>query len=152
MPDIMHCIYASSARRHFETAELTALLQAARKHNDAAGLTGMLLYTEGSFFQVLEGVPDAVEALYARIELDKRHDQVTKIIAEAIPSRSFANWTMGFSQVSRKELALISGTNDFFSGSSCFLGLDSGRAKKLLSAFREGRWRTTLSGAQTAAV
>jgi len=74
----MHCIYASAATRHFETAELTALLQAARKHNDGAGLTGMLLYTEGSFFQVLEGVPDAVEALYARIELDKRHEQVTK--------------------------------------------------------------------------
>jgi hypothetical protein len=148
----MHCIYASTARCLFETADLTALLQAARKHNDATGLTGMLLYTEGSFFQVLEGVPDAVEALYARIELDRRHEHVTKIVAEAIPSRSFANWTMGFSEVSRKELALISGTNDFFSGSSCFLGLDSGRAKKLLAAFREGRWRRTLAGAQPAAV
>lgn len=152
MPDLMHCIYASAATRHFEAAELTALLQAARKHNDAAGLTGMLLYTEGSFFQVLEGIPDAVEALYARIERDKRHEHVTKIVAEAIPSRSFEHWTMGFSQVSRKELALISGTNDFFSGSSCFLGLDNGRAKKLLSAFREGRWRQTLAGAKTAAV
>ena len=148
----MHCIYASAATRHFETAELKALLQAARQHNDAAGLTGMLLYTEGSFFQVLEGVPDAVEALYARIELDKRHENVTKIVSEAIPDRSFASWTMGFSQISRKELALIADTNDFFSGSSCFLGLDSGRAKKLLSAFREGRWRKTLAGAPTAAV
>jgi hypothetical protein len=152
MPDLVHCVYASAATRHFETAELTALLQAARKHNNGAGLTGMLLYTEDSFFQVLEGAPDAVEALYAKIELDKRHDQVTKIVAEAIPSRSFADWTMGFSQVSRKELALISGTNDFFSGSSCFLGLDSGRAKKLLSAFREGRWRKTLTEARTAAI
>jgi Sensors of blue-light using FAD len=152
MPDLMHCVYASAATRPLEMTELTALLQAARKHNDGAGLTGMLLYTEGSFFQVLEGVPDAVEALYAKIEQDKRHDQVTKIVAEAIPNRSFADWTMGFSQVSRKELALISGTNDFFSGSSCFLGLDSGRAKKLLSAFREGRWRKTLTGARTAAI
>jgi hypothetical protein len=152
MPDLMHCVYASAATRHFETAELTALLQAARKHNDGAGLTGMLLYTEGGFFQVLEGFPDAVEALYAKIEQDKRHDQVPKIVAEAVPSRSFADWTMGFSQVSRKELALISGTNEFFSGSSCFLGLDSGRTKKLLSAFREGRWRKTLTGARTAAI
>jgi hypothetical protein len=152
VPHLMHCIYASAATRHFETAELTILLQAARTHNDGAGLTGMLLYTEGSFFQVLEGVPDAVEALYARIERDKRHEHVTKIVTEAIPSRSFAHWTMGFSQVSCEELALISGANDFFSGSSCFLGLDSGRAKKLLSAFREGRWRNTLAGAQTAAV
>jgi hypothetical protein len=148
----MHCVYASAATHQFEAAELTALLEQARRHNDAAGLTGMLLHTEGSFFQVLEGVPDAVEALYARIELDKRHEQVTKIVSEAIPHRSFAHWTMGFTQVSRKDLALISGTNDFFSGSSCFLGLDSGRAKKLLAAFREGRWRKALAGAQTEAV
>jgi Sensors of blue-light using FAD len=150
MPHLMHCIYASAARRNFDTAELMELLQAARKHNDEAGLTGMLLYTEGSFFQVLEGAPGAVEALYSRIELDSRHEQVTRIVTEAIPSRSFAHWTMGFIQVSRYELALIPGTNDFFSGSSCFLGLDSGRAKKLLSAFREGRWRKPLAGAQTA--
>jgi hypothetical protein len=26
MPDLMHCIYASAATRHFEKAELTALL------------------------------------------------------------------------------------------------------------------------------
>jgi hypothetical protein len=147
----MHCIYASSATRPFESPELTALLQAARKHNDGAGLTGILLYTEGNFFQVLEGAPDAVNALYARIEVDKRHKQVTKIIAEAIPKRSFANWSMGFSQVSRGELALIPGANDFFSGSSCFLNLDSGRAKKLLTAFGEGRWRRKLAGVQTAA-
>ena len=151
MPDLMHCVYASAATRPFETSELTALLQAARIHNDAAGLTGMLLYTEGSFFQVLEGAPDAVEALYARIERDKRHEQVTKIVAEAIPGRSFANWTMGFSQVSRKELALISGSNDFFAGSSCFLSLNSNRARKLLAAFREGRWRKTLAGSQSVA-
>jgi hypothetical protein len=151
VPALIHYIYASAATHKFETPELTAMLQAARKHNDGAGLTGMLLYTEGTFFQVLEGIPEEVEALYARIERDKRHEQVTKILAEAIPSRSFEQWTMGFSQVSSKELATISGTNDFFLGSSCFLGLDAGRAKKLLSAFRGGRWRKTLSGAQTAA-
>jgi hypothetical protein len=53
MPDLMHCVYVSAATRNFESAELTALLQAARKHNDGAGLTGMLLYTEGSFFREL---------------------------------------------------------------------------------------------------
>jgi len=152
VPDLEHVIYASAATRQFEIADLSALLQAARQHNHAHGLTGMLLYTDGSFFQVLEGSPDAVKDLYSRIIKDRRHNQVTKIVAEAIPSRSFADWTMGFSQVSRKELALISGTNDFFSGASCFLGLDSGRAKKLLSAFREGRWRKTLAGVQSEAV
>lgn len=152
MSELKHVIYASAAVQQLKMTDLTALLQAARKHNDAHGLTGMLLYTEGSFFQVLEGPPDAVKDLYARIIKDKRHDQVTKIVAEAIPSRSFANWTMGFSMVSRSDLALISGTNDFFAGANCFLGLDAGRAKKLLSAFREGRWRKTPAMAQTEAV
>ena len=152
MPALMHYVYASAATHHFEPAELTSLLRSARRHNDGAGLTGVLLYTEGSFFQVLEGAPEAVEALYARILLDRRHEQVTTIVSEAIPRRSFADWTMGLSQVSRTDLALITGTNDFLSGSSCYLGLNSGRAKKLLAAFRDGRWRKTVTGARTEAV
>jgi len=110
-----HVIYASAATRRFETADLTALLQAARKHNDAHGLTGMLLYTEEAFSSTGRA-PDAVKDVYSRIVRDKRHDQVTKIVAEAIPSRSFANWTMGFSEVARKDLEQIAGTNDFLPG------------------------------------
>jgi hypothetical protein len=52
---------------------------------------------------------------------------------------------MGFSNVSREELAKIEGTNDFFSKARCFAELDLGRAKKLLAAFRDGRWHKTAS-------
>jgi len=31
---------------------------------------GLLLYIEGSFFQVLEGNPDAIDAVYGRIARD----------------------------------------------------------------------------------
>jgi Sensors of blue-light using FAD len=151
MPSLVHCIYASAAARTFETPELANLLQKARDSNHGLGLTGMLLHTEGSFFQVLEGIPEAVDSLYSRIERDKRHRQVTKILSEAIAARSFAEWTMGFSEVSRKDLAGIAGVNDFFATSRCFIDLDSGRAKKLLTAFREGRWRNRLTGAHAAA-
>ena len=99
-----------TATHRFETQELAALLHAARKHNVGAGLTGMLLHTE----QVLEGIPEDVETLCGRIERDRRHQHVTKISSEAIPNRSFEHWTIGFSRVSRKELAAISGSNDFF--------------------------------------
>ena len=146
MPSLIHCIYASAATRAFETAELAQLLQRAREKNAGLNLTGMLLHVDGSFFQVLEGPDDVVHTLYASIQRDPRHHQVTSIIVEPIARRSFEAWTMGFSSVSREALAGMSGVNDFFDQAGGPCRIDAGRAKKLLSAFREGRWRTQLAG------
>jgi hypothetical protein len=145
---LIHRIYASAASHAFETAELAELLQAARANNARLGLTGMLLYAEGSFFQVLEGPADVVDALYAKIERDRRHDQMTLIIREPIPKRFFDAWTMGFYKLARAELAGISGVNDFFGKDRTVISVDVGRAQKLLAAFRDGRWRKKLTGAR----
>ena len=144
---LIHCIYASAAVRAFDTHELAELLRAAREKNDRLGLTGMLLYAEGSFFQVLEGRAEVVDPLYVKIESDKRHDHVTKIIREPIPHRFFDDWSMGFYKVSREELADLAGVNDFFAKPGG-PDIDAGRAKTLLAAFREGRWRRQLAGAR----
>ncbi|MEZ5741680.1 MAG: BLUF domain-containing protein [Burkholderiaceae bacterium] len=140
MSSLIHCIYASAATHQFEPDELGELLKAARSKNERLGLTGMLLYADGSFFQVLEGAPGIVDQVYARIEADPRHDRVTQIIRESIPQRAFAEWSMGFAAPTRQDLATLVGMNDFFSGASCFAGLGRGRAKKLLDAFQKGRW------------
>jgi hypothetical protein len=144
MPSLIHLTYASVATGDFDTAQLTELLQQSRRANELAGLTGMLLYSDGNFFQLLEGEPAAVDALYAKLHLDKRHKQLTLIIREPIPKRDFADWSMGFSNVSPKELMQIAGLNDFFGNGSCFTELNAGRAKKLLAAFAKGRWPATL--------
>jgi hypothetical protein len=149
--ELIQCIYASAASRAFDTQELAELLQVARDTNARLGLTGMLLHAEGSFFQVLEGQADVVDALYAKIERDRRHDQVTLIIREPIPKRCFDVWTMGFYKVSREELAGMSGINDFFGKDRAALSIDAGRARKLLAAFREGSWRKKLTGARRTA-
>ncbi|MEP6873433.1 MAG: BLUF domain-containing protein [Burkholderiales bacterium] len=148
---IIQCIYASAASRAFETKELAELLQVARENNAQLSLTGMLLYAEGSFFQVLEGPADEVDALYTKIERDKRHNQMTLIIREPIPKRCFDAWTMGFYKVSRKDLAGISGVNDFFGSDRAMVSVDEGRARKLLDAFRDGRWRKKLAGVRQTA-
>ncbi len=141
MPRIIHLIYASVATQDVGTAELTALLQKSRETNERLGLTGMLLFSEGNFFQVLEGEGTAVNQLYEKIIRDKRHAQCTLIIREPIAKRSFGNWSMGFSRISPGELRNIVGLNDFFHDGSCFTKLDAGRAKKLLGAFARGSWR-----------
>jgi hypothetical protein len=139
--DLVHCVYASAASSDFGTAELAELLAQARENNAQLGLTGMLLHAEGSFFQVLEGPMAVVDALYAKIERDPRHTQVTLVIREPIPKRSFDGWTMGFYKASREELAGLAGVNDFFGKDRTVVRVDASRAKKLLAAFREGRWR-----------
>jgi hypothetical protein len=137
---LIHCIYASAATRHFTTRELTTLLRRARDNNARLDITGMLLHAEGSFFQVVEGPGDAIDRLYASIEADPRHEQVTLIIREPISRRMFADWSMGFHDVSREQLGEMEGVNDFF-GTRAVTAIDAGRARKLLAAFRDGRWR-----------
>jgi hypothetical protein len=146
MRGLIHCIYTSTATADLTSEELVTLLQRVRSLNQAREITGMLLYSERNFFQVLEGPVDVVDDCFTRIEHDPRHARVTQIIREAITQRSFADWTMGFAEMDSSDLREIEGLNDFFAARSCLDTLDAGRAKKLLAAFAAGRWHATLSG------
>ena len=143
MEILSHLIYASSADSKTSDAELRAILDCARTVNSQLDITGILLHTEGSYFQVLEGDAEAIDSLYTKIALDKRHTNVVLIVREPIASRSFADWSMGFASVTSKDVAGVIGVNDFFQKKSCFYELSAGRAKKLLAAFADGRWRAS---------
>lgn len=141
--ELIHLIYTSAATDPGLDAEsLEAILEASRQNNAAAGITGMLLYDSGAFFQVLEGEREVVERVYRAIGNDPRHERVTKLIAEAIEERSFGAWTMGYPRVTKEDLGQIEGLNDFFTAGKSFVELEQGRARTLLDAFRRGRWRT----------
>lgn len=144
-PDnLAHLIYASTATPEFNPADLPTILQKARRRNAEQSVTGMLLYTSGSFFQVLEGAEATLAELFALISADPRHKNVTKIIHEPIANRAFGDWTMGYSQIDAAELESIEGFSDFFLQSNSLASLPPGRAKKLLAAFSQGRWRARL--------
>jgi hypothetical protein len=140
---LSHLIYASSADSKMGDAELRAILERARTVNTQLDITGILLHTEGSYFQVLEGEAQAIDSLYAKIAHDKRHTNVVLIVREPIAGRAFADWSMGFASVTSKDVAGIIGANDFFEEKTCFHELGAGRAKKLLAAFADGRWRAS---------
>jgi Sensors of blue-light using FAD len=150
MNPLIHSIYSSAATATFEEHEIPALLEQIRKANEAHDVTGMLLYIEGSFFQVLEGEPAVVDPLIRKIQGDTRHERFTLIIREPIPERNFGGWTMGFEAIGLSEAGELLGENDFFESAFCVARLNPGRAKKLLSAFRGGRWRAEHTGAHRA--
>lgn len=145
MPSLIHCVYASAASADFTKNHLETLLVHARTKNQQLGLTGMLLFTAGSFFQVLEGEAATVEAVVTTITHDQRHTHITVITRESIVTRDFAHWSMGASLFTPADLTAIIGTNDFFGDPNCFQQLDHGRVKKLVAAFAAGRWRSHLT-------
>lgn len=139
MSQLIHLVYASAARAEHSEEELARLLEAASRHNARLGITGMLLHLEGCFFQVLEGEAGAVDGLFARIVSDPRHRNVTVIVREPIARRAFPDWTMAYAALGAGEAARIAGLADGITG------IDAGRARKLLHAFTQGRWRSRLT-------
>ncbi len=67
MENLVHLIYTSTASHPFSADELATLLQVSRESNERTGVTGMLLYSHETFFQVLEGPEPAIDALFERI-------------------------------------------------------------------------------------
>jgi Sensors of blue-light using FAD len=89
-------VYLSSAVTWFSSKELTDLLGTCRRRNAEADITGMLLYKDGNFMQVLEGEESAVRKLLARISADLRHRGLVVIDSGHTAQREFAQWGMGF--------------------------------------------------------
>lgn len=62
--------------------------------NQADDISGCLWFGPGRFLQVLEGGADVVDALYARIERDRRHSEVTLLARRGIDQRRFQRWSL----------------------------------------------------------
>lgn len=141
MSALVHCIYTSVQTLPLSGIELGELIEESRARNGQHDVTGILLHVKDNFFQILEGPQDVVEALYAKILLDVRHARVTRIIFEPIPRRFFEGSSMALATMSPAELGMILDEDSAERREGLLDGLDEGRAKRLLRAFNDGRWR-----------
>ena len=96
-------IYMSAATHLLTDEELQQLLEQARANNSQEDITGLLLYHEGRFMQLIEGPEPAVAALYERIEQDPRHTDTAKLADKEVDSRSFPEWAMAFRPVQAQD-------------------------------------------------
>jgi hypothetical protein len=104
-----HIIYLSWATVPFSDEQLHALLQKARSHNEALGITGLLLHGNGCFLQVLEGEEATVRDLYEQIKRDTRHRDVTAYADKAIAQRAFTGWAMAFQATTPEQFEELAG-------------------------------------------
>ena len=138
---IFQLVYVSRATSGMDVAELDAILDTARQNNAGLGITGMLLYHEGSFIQVLEGEQAAVEALYEKIGQDARHESANVVLRTEVEDRAFDQWSMGYKRATTKD-DVPEGFYHFLKhGYRRETEADDLAARKALLAFKEGRWR-----------
>ena len=102
---LQQTVYVSHALPDLTESDLQDILRRSIEHNDAASLTGFLIYGHGLFLQLLEGEPAAVDATMQRISCDPRHARVQLLQQEAVSRRQYAKWTMGFKDLRRDDLA-----------------------------------------------
>lgn len=132
-------VYFSSAVRLFSDDELLELLRIARANNARLGITGMLLYADGNFVQLIEGPDDAVDALYAKISRDQRHTSLLKALDGPIQERRYADWTLGFDRIGEAEIKQVGGLTDYLQrtgGTEPVGKAGKDAAHRLLDSFR----------------
>lgn len=132
-------LYVSSSAGLFSDSELVDLLEQSRDNNARSGITGMLLYKDGNFMQVMEGPEQAVNELYERILKDKRHAGLMLLFKEPIEERQFPSWTMGFRNLRDVDMREMPGYSDFLEESLTSHGFQSDptRAQRLMLMFRQ---------------
>ncbi len=115
--DLVSLVYVSSAIRQFEAPELLDILRTARRNNERLDVTGMLLYKDGNFMQVLEGRSAAVNDLMSSIERDGRHRGMIVLIKKPVEERQFASWSMAFQDLNALSPEDQAGYSSFLAGS-----------------------------------
>lgn len=75
-------IYCSLASPGMDPAEIHKIIATAKHHNPRFGITGLLVYGSGIFFQWLEGPKDNVTTLMKIIGDDPRHLNVVVLSEE----------------------------------------------------------------------
>jgi hypothetical protein len=95
-PDLYAIVYVSTAARPVPLDELMRVLDGARRRNVEEGITGLLLYSDASFMQYLEGPAAGLSRVYAVIKHHPLHYGLIDLVREPIAERAFADWAMAF--------------------------------------------------------
>lgn len=92
---LVNLIYASKSVLVTDSDACNDILIGSRRRNALFGLTGILVFDQKYFLQVVEGHQTAVNQLLKNLMADSRHHSLTLTHFGAIEKRMFPDWSMG---------------------------------------------------------
>jgi Sensors of blue-light using FAD len=94
-PLLYNVVYCSRATAGVDDAAVARIIESSRRGNPARGITGLLVFGSGIFFQWLEGPRDTVTELMEILKTDPRHENVVSLTeSEEVRERLFPEWDM----------------------------------------------------------
>ena len=103
--------YVSTANIYPHSLEIHELFRQTEHTNNDLGISGMLVYSDGHFFQILEGDKEDVLNVYSKIIKDNRHYDIIKILDAPCSHRFFYRFNIPYKAInednSHKELNLF---------------------------------------------
>jgi len=95
LPLLYNLVYCSRATSDVDDAEVERIIRSAKKWNPRNGITGLLVFGGGVFFQWLEGPRDSVIGLMRILQADPRHQSIVSLTeTEEVRERMFPDWDM----------------------------------------------------------
>lgn len=92
---IFNLVYCSHVSEGVTSSDVDAIIATSRRRNALLGITGILVFGSGVFFQWIEGPKAEVMGLVKLIETDRRHEMmVTLSTDEEVRERIFPSWDM----------------------------------------------------------
>lgn len=97
-------VYVSNRNANCTEDEIGKILAACEKNNPSLGITGVLLYSDTKFVQLVEGDAKSISGLYDKIKMDTRHSKPMMISYGPVKEKSFPSWHMGAKSFSGNEI------------------------------------------------
>ena len=88
-------IYVSTAEVSMDYEKVMDILQVSWRHNHNSDISGMLIYDDNYFVQLLQGPIHTVDTLYEKISNDTRHNSIELIGSELLARKDVNGWGMG---------------------------------------------------------
>ncbi len=95
--------YVSKASSSLTSNDLDDLFNYTAATNTQFNVTGILLHSEGNFFQVLEGNHKHLTVLFDRIKADQRHNTIFEVFKGATDFPIFNHYDSKFNVVKTPE-------------------------------------------------
>lgn len=88
-------VYCSRAAEGVDDIAVNRIVEFSQRRNVARGITGVLVFGSGVFFQWIEGPPAEVEKLIAHLNDDARHNDVVALdLSVEKRERLYPGWEM----------------------------------------------------------